>query len=342
MMYFHILIKRGMHISMSNDVIYENIYEAINFLEPGHPIINSKDSYGLATKLQLRRQKFYFKDGRYVLIKPEPWRRFYRGEAGNYKTCKPSLFRLEDEETKLLELLKTYHFISFINTQKDIKAFIKEGMFLDEWLLAQHYEFKTPILDLTNEIVVAAFFATHKFDPVTQKYNVAEDGLGAIRYTEETSYGFAQIIPAGLQPYARPNMQDGFDLILGRNHDFSNMSQKILFKQHKELNLKINDAIFGGVDYFPEEPISIMARSIKESSIITSDAVDRFLNDQELNNDGQLLDKKYTRNEIISFLKKKGINIADVDIIPDNIKSVYPWQTKTRVLIEKKAYLHNS
>ena len=83
---------------------------------------------------------------------------FYRGENKLYSSCKSSLHRIQGREERIKSLAKTYEFMLFLDTLPEVKYYKDNNFWYELWALAQHYEFATPMIDLTNEIAVAAFF----------------------------------------------------------------------------------------------------------------------------------------------------------------------------------------
>lgn len=47
--------------------------------------------------------------------------------------------------------------------------------------MAQHYEMRTDLLDLTSDIMVAAFFATNKYESKDETYRPIKEGIGCLR-----------------------------------------------------------------------------------------------------------------------------------------------------------------
>lgn len=323
---------------MTKETTFENIHEAIRFFNPNHELLNSQNRNGIGVKENGEHIYVPMYDGSFALVRRQYRNWFYRGENDIFDSCKSSLYRIKDDDIRLLELLKSYYFISFINKQPEVVSYRNKGLHIDLWMLAQHYEFKTPVIDLTDEIAVAAFFATHDYDPITKSYIVKKSGVGVIRYCDMSLVDSGNIQPVGLQPFGRPSQQDGFALILKEEQDFANLSNNITFKQDPVLNQRLHEAMIGGFDYFPLERISLMAKTIHNGDIITNESIEYLLNDQQ--NGLNILNRTINREEIVKFAKRKNIHITDVDTIPSYVSTFQQWGVRIRPLVQTKAYNH--
>jgi hypothetical protein len=66
--------------------------------------------------------------------------------------------------------LKIIDFSFIIKNYPGVEYAEKDGMDIHYDTLAQYYELKTNILDLTSDIAVAAFFATNSYNKETNCY----------------------------------------------------------------------------------------------------------------------------------------------------------------------------
>lgn len=296
---------------MNEPMIYDNIVEAIRFFNPNHALLNCLTRSGYARKTSLYTD-VAMSDGTIARVKQSSMLCFFRGESRPYPSCKSTLYRIADPETRLVELLKTYHFRDYLQFTPEVQQFTLQNRYVDFWMLAQHYDFATPMLDVTDEIAVATFFATHTYDPVTRSYVLKTDGIGSIRYCERDALPPDALHLVGVQPFGRPSQQDGYALWLPESADFAEFSHTLQFHQIPEVNQKLARATFDGVDYFPPESIGVAARFIHESDLMTSAAIDALLEDQA--NGQHYLTAPVTREQIQSVLSKKGYHIVDAEI----------------------------
>ena len=130
----------------------------MKYLEPGHLLTQCLERDGVAINYQTN-MPVSMPDGRIALLCPSPNPNYYRGENGVYPSCKSSLYRIPKREDQICALAKTYEFMCFLLTLGEVQAYLYHNLWYDPWAIAQHYEFATPMIDLTHEIAVAAFFA---------------------------------------------------------------------------------------------------------------------------------------------------------------------------------------
>lgn len=297
-----------------DDIIYDNIIEAIRKVEPNHVLLNCLDRDGFA----MRHQNYH------AIIMPDNTigvqsmglsLNVYRGESRQYKTCKASLYRLPTVEERIISLIRTYDFQLFLETTDEVLQWRRDNRYIDLWALCQHYGFATPMLDVTYEIGVAAFFATHKFDWRINQYVRVNDGVGVIRGTlclpflDNSQY--PKSMPIGMQPFCRPGNQDGVALWLGEDGDMAEGSYSLCFKQDPEVNLKLERAMLTGEDvFFPFEPVARIALVMKNTNVVTSNAVERFIGQGTEYISGA--EKKC--DDIERLLKDSGIEIVDAPL----------------------------
>lgn len=313
----------------------DNIIEAMRLFVPDHPLINSLDKNGYATR-NTQYIPVIVPDGKIMGIKTGNPTSFYRGERKNRSSCKAGLFRIADRERKIIDLLKTYQFMDFLKRYPTVKDWEDNNYHVDYWMLAQHYEFKTPLLDLTDEIAVAAFFATHRYDSVTKSYEVQEDGQGVIRQYKGKLDIYGDLKPVGRQPLGRPSQQDGVALWLDDSVDFVDISDAVVFDQNKEINLRLKRAMLGGTDYFPPEPVSMMAMRIRESNLIKSSAIEDMLKDADAGK--KYIDPKPTRAEIEKIIRDNNLHIVDADIMAPQLPPPDPQLRKMRWVVTRPVW----
>lgn len=104
-------------------------------------------------------------------------RHFFRGELGIHDNCVPSLNRKlkgKSEKEKLLLRavadMRINQFADFIWKLHIIPYWEAKLSDVNYIALGQHYGFDTNLLDLTNDVMTALFFATCVYDKDTNKY----------------------------------------------------------------------------------------------------------------------------------------------------------------------------
>lgn len=97
----------------------------------------------------------------------------YRGPATSYPNCFPSLYRQEQGSIhQLMDMIKTIEFELVLKEHPVVKELEQHNRFIDYIGLAQHYGFKTNVLDLTSDLEVATFFACCPYNPITNSHHL--------------------------------------------------------------------------------------------------------------------------------------------------------------------------
>lgn len=315
--------------------IKDNIIEAIRSQQPNHVLLKCLDQTGFA----MRHQNFMallMPDGTVGVFNNGFSSMYYRGESGDYPSCKASLYRIADQKKQVISLIKTYEFQQYLETTIEVQKWKEDNKYLDLWALSQHYGFATPMIDVTFEIGVAAFFATHDFDYRINQYVLKKEGIGALRCYCGVSMLDGPLHPIGMQPFSRPASQDGAALWIGDN-DLAGVSYKIKFKQDAEINNRLERAMLLGSDMlFPFEPSIVEAANvIKNSDVVTSMAIKKFLE----NGTSYLPEAKYDENSLESLLKENHISIVDAPLADGHFRSILGSRIfeTSRVYIRKPA-----
>lgn len=294
---------------------FDNIVEAIRYLEPGHMLGTCLERDGVAIK-HSRYELVAMPDGRVAAISFSGNFTFYRGENRCYPLCKAGLYRIQGRDERIEALLKAYDFMVFLESLPEVRAFVEGGGYYVPWALAQHYEFATPMIDLTNELAVAAFFATHYYDRVSRQYLLMKDGIGRIRgMTAIPDPELAgPLKPIGMQPFARPERQDGYAFWIPESADFTEYSFAVEFVQDADVNLRLKTAMMGGADYFfPNEQLSQMASVIRNTRAVTGTAIKAMLKDIAEGN--SYITPEVTGDDIERVIKERSLFLVDAPVI---------------------------
>lgn len=294
---------------------FDNIVEAIRHLEPNHILGTCLERDGVAVK-HSRYELMTMPDGRIAALSFSGNFTFYRGENKCYPLCKASLYRIPGRDDRIEALLKSYDFMVFLESLPEVRAFVEGSGYYVPWALAQHYEFATPMIDLTNELAVAAFFATHYYDRVSRQYYLVKDGIGRIRGTNmildpELA---GPLKPIGMQPFARPERQDGYAFWIPESVDFTEYSFAVEFVQDARVNLRLKTAMMGGADYFfPNEQLSQMASVIKNTGAVTSMAIEAMLKDIAEGN--SYITPEVTQDDMDRVIRERSLFVVDAPVI---------------------------
>lgn len=313
----------------TNEKVYDDIFEAIHELEPGNPIYNCKAYGGSMIRHQIATL-LKMSDGSVGAFILNPSMQYYRGENDIYPTCKANLFRIKDKEDRIIEQIKAEDFILFLKDCPENDMWLKQYGRIDYTALAQHYDFATNMLDVSNDIIVAAFFATHYFDKEKLQYVVKSEGEGRIRWTFGLPEPEGRIHFIGLQPFARPGRQSGYGIFMSEDDDFAKMGGSLRFRQNYEMNMKFSRSILQGEMFLPFEHIMQFVKIMKDSPCVTSMAVQQYCKEH-----------KAAEEDIRQILEKKKIMIVDVPVVGYEMLSslqMTPGRQIKRVAVMKPAY----
>ena len=235
-------------------------------------------------------------------------RHLFRGEASEYPYSESSLSRrcrnkngnrLSKREIEILHVISNMRIVQF-------HKFIWQFDIIPQWeaklseinykAMAQHYGFETFLLDLTNDLRSALFFATTKwvtdhFEPLSQE-DIKADGLheyGILYHTpdwmldylnggnmallhesfeKEKGKNAPSVIDTGLwdgvayqiglQPFYRSHTQYGYVYPMKTLADIkeSGKFERIRFKQTEGFSRMIFDMMDGGKKIYPDEGIN--------------------------------------------------------------------------------------
>lgn len=213
----------------------------------------------------------------------------YRGQVKHYNfQCGANIFRLKDLKSIFLEICRTTAFEEFLEEHPFIQFInsIEDNIFINKTALAQHYELKTPYLDLTSNFDVASFFATCEIKNGKYKPYKGKE-VGIIYKLDETlnhtiqSQGYdSNLEYIGWQPLPRPEQQRGSTYKLKKNENFANLKyvQNYLFthsrSQAKDIWLKFEK----GKTLFPKDSTKDVAEVFKNLTAFTREEIDEARN----------------------------------------------------------------
>lgn len=266
-------------------MIYADVFEAVRAFEPSSTFLYLKDREGQGVlQRQLSFEALRMPNEK-ILIMPRTGMnvRFYRGQAKDYPQAIPSIYRSATKASILIDRLKIIDFELVTDQFPQIYRANKANLQIDMLALAQHYELRTDMLDLTSDISVAAFFATTKKDAKTNAYQPIQDGIGSI-----SSFFYLTPCPeengpfrfVGLQPFLRPGRQCAFGIRLEEGQSLESIQRgaKILFRQNARYGQKLID-LYGAEahnELFPEELIADVARKIRGEHAVTEAAIEIY------------------------------------------------------------------
>jgi hypothetical protein len=173
-------------------------------------------------------------------------------------------------------------------------------MRVDLQALAQHYGLKTHFVDISSELVIAAFFATHEFRagdfyPITQGYGYIKI-ISFMPFLGDSLDKNFQMI--GLQPFLRPGLQCAFALkpnLDGTNHYHIRTIKfkqtyfcKVLgwiFRSQQKIEDQNKKSYTDHNILFPKEEICVPAELIRNSNSVTKTNLIKYCEENMLNID---------------------------------------------------------
>jgi hypothetical protein len=162
----------------------------------------------------------------------------FRGQEKEWLPCLPSLYRERNGRKPndveiFIDRLKLTEFAILLNTHPVVSGFFKKHNFkVDYTGLAQHYGLNTEILDFTNDLDIALFFALCSYNKALNCYepNLHDGSHAAILYViapfyyidfEKQSFLDDKISVIGMQPFKRPGVQKGFAFHFNQGDNFN-------------------------------------------------------------------------------------------------------------------------
>lgn len=267
----------------------------------------------------------------------------YRGQRKFWDKCQPTVRREEEKVQRkilhLVENIKREEFNILLDSHP-LFSLLKSGIKLSNnkifqvynpYGLAQHYGFKTALLDLTSDIDVSSFFATTDYDSKTDTYSAhsQNEGYGVLYvYHMICDFSFLTefdgLSTIGLQPFSRSGDQKGFLWMPNSRHtnfDFhtSPFVVKIFFKHDRAVAENIFQNMYKEKNIYRNDILSKKAREILSSTIFSIEAFKRNLKSNSKDN-------PYTN---MSLLQQGGITInpskKPIRFSDDELDIYYKW-----------------
>ena len=238
----------------------------------------------------------------------------FRGQTKDFGKGLPSLYREEDKQTApylFLERLREVEFTELIKKHPVVKGFFDRHHFTVDFIgLAQHYGLKTDVLDLTNDLDVALFFAMCPYDSLNDQYTYHDDGKQhtAILYVVPPtiyapslpdSFLKSKITAIGLQPFKRPGAQRGFALHLPDGEQLR--AYKYEFQFTCEDSKKYFDQFKQGEALWIKDELIAKAKVISQMKTFSYDTFKKAF--------AQYPPKGYSKTSIKKELKAIGVEI---------------------------------
>lgn len=249
---------------------------------------------------------------------------FFRGENKIYDKCFSSLGRIIASNRSKKELEK---FKSFLRITKLEDEIIKLNQVWDWsnrmmgdvlfYAIAQHYGLPTNIIDITDDLDVALFFACCIYDRNISRYRPLnkediEKNPKGVLYIRDENYLLPlhpDVLPIGYQPFTRCYKQRGYFIKDTLEEDFSLEKKgfrKFFLKHDISFSQEIFNKFHGGEDLFDYknyEIIDKLANKIESLKVFSQKIFDCSYEEYLENN------KSLSKDNLIEELKKEKIFI---------------------------------
>lgn len=217
---------------------------------------------------------------------PEFSPRLYRGENAFHNPCLPSVFRAGIRPIDRCFAIGKWIELSALMDHHPATHDLKEcrigdlSFDLNIEAIAQHYGFRTRLMDFSRSKDVAMFFATCQYDAATESYAPMRKGT-AVLYTVDLKglidhrKGDAAFLPLGLEPLPRPEAQRALAVRMNPGESLNDMpwiSRQELEVTH-ELSQRYFDMFDGGAKLFPSNPFDKHVHNIRRSKLLPLEAL---------------------------------------------------------------------
>ena len=263
--------------------------------------------------------------GRYSL-KPNLRNRKYlfRGETTFHNPCKPNIFRKLGQKRFTAELARGQELMLLMLSHPlvqllDLGIELGGNVYRFEmnlFGLTQHYYNKTSLIDLTSDPMVAAFFATTKYEDKTDTYSAIDDENqepGVLYYyilDINEDFGFQKngqkspLSTIGLQVFPRSGRQKGFLYDMRPTENFNEVTRlnAVKFRHDSSIARRICSQFHDGKDLFPDDILMKHWKKVGWNSNVLSSRTVKM---------NQLFNPKMTLAEVDAEIRSLGFEIQD-------------------------------
>lgn len=329
-------IERSIQYGISNYNIFsfssiEELLKVISIPSQQEPILPKQLRWELAHKDD---------SDCFILYPSEPNPIFFRGQNSRYQPCYPSISRniktrspilnkltLNEQMLVVIRLIKSEWFCSILEETPQFKWCKENKLWMDKMALAQHYELPTGLIDLTQSIEVAAFFACCKYNIENGSWSAMTTGEGIIYSLDYrlVPVNTRKVRAIGQQVFPRPSEQWAWTFEMNLNEDFDLLPfvKKFVFQHNEEMSEKILNKFSCGKDLFPHDPLFSLAQKVKKCKELPRHIVNSVLDDL-------LTDEQGLRGESkLDLIKKISENFTIKDEVPVLNKEIMKDLEKT-------------
>jgi len=263
-----------------------------------------------------------------VLAKQSLLSNYYRGERCRYGSSKPTIHRYAPENKNEQFL---YYFISNMRITA-FTEFIKQLNIVKGWkssivlfeALAQHYGIATDFLDITNSLETALFFACCKYEnekwrPLEKSDFINEQTKYGVIFKAKRDelFGSNRLLPIGFQPLMRCHRQHAYILAMDNQEDLYSDRQFVAYQFEHDENFckEIFELSLMGEKVFPNYESLALSKAV--SCINEAKCFSEKIFDMTYSfiYNFPYIDSFITKNELILWLNRNGVEINDTPII---------------------------
>ena len=217
----------------------------------------------------------------------------YRGQTERHQPCRPQVFRdvqlvdhpqrlpTADRARLLLRKVRLEEFLTVLDSHP-ASAFARDlPLVTYPEAIAQHYEVPTDRIDLSQDLDVAAFFATNRRGS-DGRWDAIEEGTGVLYRLGIPSGVFAPPFKGfewiGRQALPRPGEQRAWTLCLPLGRDFESLPVDIFtFVHDRDCGRRFLEKYDAGRALFPPDVLSALADQVKNAPTVPRAMLRRVL-----------------------------------------------------------------
>jgi len=284
-------------------------------------------------------------DGAAQLVPTLAYPFLYRGQTARHVPCLQTAFRgltpvdhpqklTSAERAKCLLLrVRLEEFLSVLASHP-ASAFARDlPLVTYPVAIAQHYGLPTDRIDLSQDLDVAAFFATNTRSS-DGRWHAMRDGTGVLYRlgipTDVFTPRFKGFEWIGRQALPRPGEQRAWALRLPLGRDFESLSVEIFTFDHcLECGHRLAEKYDGGQALFPSDILSVLAEEIRSAPTVSRAIVNRVLT-------GYGLPAEMHQSEMLAvefcFQDQFGVSVADREVLSFSPEQLAVAQEATTAL----------
>jgi hypothetical protein len=220
-------------------------------------------------------------EGGYSILPIDGIRYLYRGQTQRYSPCLPTLTRRvtkparrlselpESERNEVLgNFIRSHWYCSELDQHPTFKWFEAKQWHIPRIEFAQHYGMPTGLIDVTESLEIALFFATHEF--VDGKPQVRKKGMGILYrldWAQAEQHVSTRFKPIAIHPFHRPFRQLAWtcELSLGESFEMCPGLTAVEFQQDEDFGNQIRALAEAKGELLPADPMATIAQTINNT-----------------------------------------------------------------------------